>query len=304
MRRSQKPEDFTVPPKWIPFQSTVAFRTFEINRIFDDDVKGNDENVPAKHRLGVSIDGSDVVAVRSSYEFEPEWLQVLEEIYGKPVIPVGILPPMPIDQDSDDDDKEWKSIKEWLDKQPKGSVVYVAFGSEARPSQTELTEIALGLEQTRFQYFWALRKKSALADSEVVKLPNGFEERTKERGIVCTSWAPQLKILSHDSVGGFLTHSGWSSLVEAIKFEKPLILLTFLADQGLNARLFEEKKMGYSIPVADSVRLVMVEEKGKVYRDKIREVKGLLVDGEIQDKYVNNLLNYFTMHKRRAQKTK
>ena len=83
-------------------------------------------------------------------------------------------------------------------------------------------------------------------------------------------------------------------------------------EQGLNARLFEEKKMGYSIPrdvqngsftrdlVADSVRLAMVEEKGKVCRDKIKEVKGSFVDGDKQDKYMNNLLNYFIRHKRRA----
>ncbi|KAL6987465.1 hypothetical protein U1Q18_013213 [Sarracenia purpurea var. burkii] len=70
----------------------------------------------------------------------------------------------------------------------------------------------------------------------------------KKRGVVWTTWAPQLKILSHDSVGGFLSHSAWSSVVEAIQFEKPLILLTFLAEQGLNARLLEEKKMAYSIP--------------------------------------------------------
>ncbi|KAG5529619.1 hypothetical protein RHGRI_030113 [Rhododendron griersonianum] len=218
-----KPEDFTVAPKWVPFESTVAFRLFEINRIFDD-VTGDDENIPATYRLGAAIDGCDVVAVRSSYEFEPEWLQLLEEIYQKPVIPVGQLPPMPLDHDSVDDNKEWKTIKEWLDEQPKGSVVYVAFGSEAKPSQDELTEIALGL--------------------------------------------------------------------------------------------LEEKKMGYSVPrddrdgsftrdsVAESLRMVMVEEGGKVYRDKVREVKELFVDRDIQDKYVNGLLDHFKTRKRRAQEVK
>ncbi|KAI8536434.1 hypothetical protein RHMOL_Rhmol10G0256900 [Rhododendron molle] len=310
-----KPEDFTVPPKWVPFESPVAFRLFEINRIFDD-VTGDDENIPATYRMGAAIDGCDVVAVRSSYEFEPESLQLLQEIYQKPVIPVGQLPPIPPDHDSVDNDKEWKTIKEWLDKQPKGSVVYVAFGSEAKPSQDELTEIALGLELAGSPFFWALRKKRGLADTEVVELPDGFEERTKGRGIVCTSWAPQLKILSHDSVGGFLTHSAWSSVVEAIQFEKPLVLLTFLAEQGLNARLLEEKKMGYSVPrddrdgsftrdsVAESLRLVMIEEGGKVYRDKVREVKALFVDRDIQDKYVNGLLDYFKTHKRRSQEAK
>lgn len=63
---------------------------------------------------------------------------------------------------------------------------------------------------------------------------------------MCTSWAPKLKILSHMHVeiGGFLTHSGWTSVVEVVQNEKPLVLLTFLAYQGLIARLLEEKKMG------------------------------------------------------------
>lgn len=82
----------------------------------------------------------------------------------------------------------------------------------------------------------------------MVELPDGFEDRTKGHGVVCTSWTPQLKILSHDPVGGFFTHSGWSSVVQAIQIEKPLILLNFLADQGLIARILEEKMMGYPVP--------------------------------------------------------
>ncbi|KAI8536431.1 hypothetical protein RHMOL_Rhmol10G0256600 [Rhododendron molle] len=303
-----KPEDFTVPPKWVPFESTVAFRLFEIQRILDDAI-GDDENLSEMYRMGGAIDGCDAVLVRSSYEFEPEWLHLLKEIYQKPIIPVGYLPPTSTNHDSDDDDKEWKSIKEWLDKQPKRSVVYVAFGSEAKPSQVELTEIAHGLEQSGLPFFWALRKQRGLADTEMVELPNGFEERVKGRGKVWTSWAPQLKILSHDSVGGFLTHSGWSSVVEAIQFEKALVLLTFLAEQGLNARLLEEKKLAYSVPrddrdgsftsdsVAESLRLIMVGDEGKVYRDNAEEVRDLFVNRDTQDKYMNNFLDYFKAHK-------
>ena len=65
--------------------------------------------------------------------------------------------------------------------------------------------------------------------------------------MVCTSWARQLKILAHDSMGGFLTHSGWSSVVEALQFERPLVILTFYADQGINAKLLEEKHIWYLI---------------------------------------------------------
>ncbi|OMO66963.1 UDP-glucuronosyl/UDP-glucosyltransferase [Corchorus olitorius] len=49
-----------------------------------------------------------------------------------------------------------------------------------------------------------------------VLLPEGFLERTKDRGLVVKSWAPQVAVLNHDSVGGFVTHCGWNSVLEAV----------------------------------------------------------------------------------------
>ncbi|KAG5574689.1 hypothetical protein H5410_054823 [Solanum commersonii] len=49
--------------------------------------------------------------------------------------------------------------------------------------------------------------------------------------------------MSHDSVGACFTHLGWGSLVEVVQLKKPLVVLTFLADQGINVRFLEEKKI-------------------------------------------------------------
>uniref|UniRef100_A0A0A0KIQ5 UDP-glucosyltransferase n=1 Tax=Cucumis sativus TaxID=3659 RepID=A0A0A0KIQ5_CUCSA len=301
-----KLEDFTVPPDWIPFPTTVAFRHFEIKKIFDF-VAGNATGVTDIDRFKMSAHYSDLVVVRAFPEFEPEWIQLLEDIHHKTVLPVGQLPTS--EYDLKEDNPTWQSIKEWLDKQAKGSVVYVAFGSEAKPNQHELTEIALGLEQSRFSFFWVLRTRLGLSDPEPIELPEGFEERTKGRGVVCTTWAPQLKILGHESVGGFLTHSGWSSVVEAIQSERALVLLSFVADQGIIARVLEEKKMGYCVPrseldgsftrdsVAESLKLVMVEEEGKVYRERIREMKDLFVNKERDEKLIDGFLSYLKKHR-------
>ncbi|PHT31194.1 putative UDP-rhamnose:rhamnosyltransferase 1 [Capsicum baccatum] len=43
----------------------------------------------------------------------------------------------------------WREMKIWLDKQQKGKVIYVAFGSETKQRQNELIELALGLGRFR-----------------------------------------------------------------------------------------------------------------------------------------------------------
>lgn len=79
----------------------------------------------------------------------------------------------------------------------------MAFGSEAKSRQDEVIEIALGLEKLKPSFLWVLRLQHGPWDPNVLQLPEGFEERTQVRGVVCASWAPQLKILGHVTVGGF-----------------------------------------------------------------------------------------------------
>ncbi|KAG5017121.1 hypothetical protein JHK85_023257 [Glycine max] len=75
-------------------------------------------------------------------------------------------------------------------------------------------------------------------------------------------------------------------------------------DYGLNSRVWEVKKMGYSIPkderdgsftsdaVANLIRLVMVEEEGRIYREKVKKVKDLCLNTFRQEKYINKLQHY------------
>ncbi|KAJ0953807.1 putative soyasaponin III rhamnosyltransferase [Helianthus annuus] len=192
----------------------------------------------------------------------------------------------------------------WLDMHEKGSVVYIAFGTETKPSQYELTQLALGLELCGLPFYWVLIDQRGVSDDDVIELPCGFEERTRGRGVVCRGWAPQFKILNHDSVGGLLIHSGMSSVVEGFQLGKPLVLLPFLMDQGLIASYLVEKKMAYMIhredvdgsftpeSVADSLSLVMVREEGKMYREKAKEMMGLFGDRDVQDDYVDDLIRF------------
>ncbi|KDP29787.1 hypothetical protein JCGZ_18722 [Jatropha curcas] len=243
--------------------------------------------------------GCDIVAIRSCFELEADFLGLVGELHGKPVFPVGLLPQLTLDGNGDEDDA-WLKIRDWLDEQKKGPVVYIAFGSEVDLNQREFTELALGLELSGLPFFWAIRKR----DDNKVELPDGFEERVKGRGLVWTSWVPQPRILSHESIGGFLTHCGYSSIIDALYFGCALIMLPIAFDHGLIARVFKDKKVGVEVTrqeddgsftrdsVADSVRLIMVDEEGKLYRENAKEMSKLFADKELQDRYINKFVEF------------
>ena len=64
--------------------------------------------------------------------------------------------------------------------------------------------------------------------------PKGFLERTRERGVVLKSWAPQAAFLRHKSVGGFVSHCGWNSVLEAVTYGVPMLPWPLYAEQKLN----------------------------------------------------------------------
>ncbi|KAI9165297.1 hypothetical protein LWI28_011236 [Acer negundo] len=82
------------------------------------------------------INGDDQLATRGCFELESDWLKLLGELHQKPVTPLGLLPPQVNQNDN--------TTIEWLGEQSRGSVLYVALGSELTLSQEEITELALG----------------------------------------------------------------------------------------------------------------------------------------------------------------
>ncbi|KAK2366428.1 UDP-glycosyltransferase [Trifolium repens] len=174
----------------------------------------------------------------------------------------------------------------WLDSQPRKSVVLLSFGSMGRFSKAQLNEIALGLEKSEQRFLWVVR---ADLDSEELSLnellPEGFLERTKEKGMVVRNWAPQGAILSHDSVGGFVTHCGWNSVLEAICEGVPMVAWPLYAEQKLNkVILVEEMKValelnkskdGYvsATELEDRIKELMDSNKGKEIRQMIFKMK-------------------------------
>ena len=111
-------------------------------------------------------------------------------------------------------------------------------------------ELAAGLELSGARFLWALRPPSAAAAGAPL-LPEGFEELTRARGAVCAGWVPQVRVLAHAAVGAFLTHCGWGSVAESLRFGLPLVMLPFITDQGLIARIMAERGVGVEVARRD-----------------------------------------------------
>ncbi|KAJ3698672.1 hypothetical protein LUZ61_002377 [Rhynchospora tenuis] len=308
-----KIEHFTVPPSWIPFPSNLACRPHETQWFVRSNTK-NESGISIDERGRSTFAGSNFICIRTCFELESKWLSLLSELLEKDVVPVGLLPP-PVEEIGLAEESKGKELEfeviNWLNKHAPKSVLYIALGSEATLSTELLHELALGLESSRLPFLWALRKPAGMIGDTSELLPASFEERIKGSGYVAWDWVPQMRILAHASVGGFLTHCGPSSVIESLQFGHPLIMLPLIIDQGLIARVLEERGVGVEVHrdaetgvfnregVARVVHLVMVEEEGKLIRHNAEKIQSIFTDKisheKHLDRFIKHLINYRTM---------
>ncbi|MED6215912.1 hypothetical protein PIB30_002599 [Stylosanthes scabra] len=295
------PRDLTVPPEWVTFPSSVAYRMHEAIATFHGAYQEKVSGLGDIERFHKVLGASQAVLFRSCYEIEGEYLNLYQELIGKPVIPVGLL--LPEKPERRMVDESWSKTFEWLDEQAPKSVVFVGFGSECKLSKDQVFEIAYGLELSELPFLWSLRKSSwAVHDHEC--LPLGFGKRTSKRGKVCLGWAPQQEILAHPAIGGTLFHSGWGSVIENLPFGNTLVVLPFIIDQPLNARFLVEKELAIEVKrndedgsfsrddIAKSLREAMVMEEGEKLRNKTRDAAKLVGDLKLHQDYMAEFVKF------------
>jgi len=194
-----------------------------------------------------------------------------------------------------------RSCLRWLDEQPDGSVLYVCFGSGGTLSSEQMAELAAGLEASRQRFLWMVRFPSDMddrsasylggsqghGDSPLSYLPEGFVERTRATGLAVTEWTPQVEVLNHRAVGGFLSHCWWNSTLETVAAGVPTLAWPLHAEQRMNAVMLSEQvglalrlngkgKYGVLVPreeVAAAVTELMMGEKGAAARRRARELR-------------------------------
>ncbi|XP_059626305.1 UDP-glycosyltransferase 74G1-like [Cornus florida] len=187
-----------------------------------------------------NIDKADLVLFNNFYELEKETVDWMAKLWRvKTIGPT--LPSMYLDKRLEDDrgydinlfKPKSAMCMNWLNEKPRGSVVYVSFGSMAEIDAEQMEEVAWGLKESMFYFLWVVRA------SEEAKLPEKFTDDVSERGLIVT-WSPQLEVLAHESVGCFVTHSGFNSVLEAISLGVPLVTMAQWTDQGTNAKYVED----------------------------------------------------------------
>ena len=158
-------------------------------------------------------------------------------------------------------------------------MLYVSFGTTTFMEDEQIRELALGLEQSEVNFLWVFDEVRR------PQLPDGFEVRVKEKGMVVRDWAPQLEILGHNSTGGFMSHCGWNSCLESMSLGVPIAAWPMHSDQPVNAVLITEvlkvgmlarnwtrkEELVSSTEISEVVKKLMNSKEGDEVRKRAEE---------------------------------
>lgn len=227
---------------------------------------------------GTRIQECKGVIVNSFVELEPYAFDSVKG--GSPTVyAVGPL----LEDKKECNSTGWIEIKNWLDNQPLKSVIFLCFGTNGCFSEPQLEQMAIALERSGHRFLWSIRKQPPKdtfgAPTEYTNLedalPDGFIERVKEQGMVC-GWAPQVEVLAHGAIKGFLSHCGWNSILESLVYGVPIATWPLAAEQQLNA-FGLVRELGLAVELSLSYRSNGTE---LVMADQIEKAICSLMDDE------------------------
>ncbi|KAK1553834.1 hypothetical protein Q3G72_004236 [Acer saccharum] len=227
--------------------------------------------------INESIEKSYGVLVNSFYELEKDYADYYRDVLGMKSWSIGSVQLFNARNDSRNDGKH--DCLTWLDSQNPNSVVYVSFGSVCSFSSAQISEIAKALDSMNHPFIWVVRNEDK-ENKDGEWLPRELEEKiTKSnKGLIIKGWAPQLSILEHPAVGGFLTHCGWNSVLETIAAGVPMATWPLGADQFYNEKLTQVFGVGVKVGLGTWTQL-LEESRSYVENEKIEKAVNELMGG-------------------------
>ncbi|KAG2672991.1 hypothetical protein I3760_13G068500 [Carya illinoinensis] len=244
---------------------------------------GNDQRVLQLAMECISrISKAQYLLFTSVYDLEPQAIDSLNAAFNFPVYPIG--PAIPYlefeDKSSITSSHNDPKYLQWLDSQPSGSVLYISLGSFLSVSGAQMDEIAAGLHDSNVQFLWVARGEASRLNGSC-----------GDKGLV-VPWCDQMKVLCHSSIGGFWTHCGWNSILEAVYAGVPMLTFPLFLDQVPNSRLIvEDWKIGWRVKGSEVGSEILVTRQeiselmqrfvspesgeGKELRARARELKDI-----------------------------
>ncbi|XP_052183090.1 anthocyanidin 3-O-galactosyltransferase F3GT1-like [Diospyros lotus] len=229
------------------------------------------------HKMGKVLQKAKFLAVNSFEGLESKASEDLNSNFTKLLYigPLNLTCPAPATGPSSFSD-EYGCLK-WLNSQKPASVAYIGFGTVGTLAPDELVALANALEARALPFLWSIK------DSLKKYLPEKLLEKMNRTGKM-VPWTPQVQVLAHVSVGVFITHFGWNSVLESIAAGVPLIGRPLFGDHQLNGWMAEHvwrvgvKVEGGVFTKDGTIRaldLVLLEEEGKKLRENAEWFKEL-----------------------------
>ncbi|XP_028777126.1 UDP-glycosyltransferase 73C6-like [Neltuma alba] len=193
---------------------------------------------------------------------------------------------------------------EWLDSQKPRAVIYVCLGSMCNLTPLQLQELGLALEASNRPFIWVMREGNHSEELYNWIKEDKFEERTRGRSLLIRGWAPQVLILSHAAIGGFITHCGWNSTLEAICAGVPMLTWPLFGDQFLNEKYVEQiLGIGVSVGVESPMSWGEEEKIGVLVKkqDILTAIHRLMDETDESEERRNKAMRLAQMAKRAVQ---
>ncbi|KAK6232531.1 hypothetical protein SCA6_002604 [Theobroma cacao] len=200
------------------------------------------------------------VVINTFEEMEPEYVKEYRKVRGNKAWCIG--PVSLCNKDASDKAERGNkaSVEEhrrlgWLDSQKPGSVVYACLGGLSNVIPSQSIELGLGLEASNRPFIWVIRGSDPSKEVEKWISEDGFEERTKGRGLV----------------------------IRGISAGVPLITWPLFADQFANEKMAVQiLKAGVKVGVEEPVRWAEEEKVGVLVkkRDVEESIERLMDGGE------------------------
>ncbi|XP_049818507.1 uncharacterized protein LOC109607683 [Aethina tumida] len=145
-------------------------------------------------------------------------------------------------------------IESFLDSGTKG-VVYISFGTNVKVSHIEPSFLDVLLDTFKslpYKVLWKL-------DSVPKNVSNN---------VMVVKWLPQQDVLRHKNIKLFITQGGLQSFDESVYNHVPMIVIPFVSDQKMNAKMINSLELGIHVDKKTATARILREAIERVITDQ------------------------------------